>query len=404
MEEDALDAEALDGLAADEEDDGPLEAPSLAIAYTLWLVSVVCCACNIHLHLVYLGRYQHCVLNTLSCGWCGVSRLFELCSIPRYAAESIGEAPRGRAWRHGRTWSTLRASAAFAYAYAFGEIGRHTSSLFVELKVSSPEYFRTNAGPTGWPLRVHAAVLLGALGTACGATAVYNAGATRTNAWRVASFTLAATCGVIVMQQLDMARFPTHHVFCGPEMPLSNSAEEAWREKTGRSNQWPASTAAHCAGFTTVSKCESDDVCGWRFRYRPLAASLYWLPIIAAVASSYWSSETRSASRVRATARRRRRAPLAACCPPLLAILKGMVPYYGSSMRPVTIALTFVRINAHNLTRSFRQRHTIISLCTILIFFFLNGKSAHRIRPRGQRCGNAYGGHRRQQRYARIER
>ena len=204
-------AKLMDGAYAqqpveEEEEDGPLEPPSLVIAYTLWLVSAVCCACNVHIHLVYLGRYRHCVLNTLSCGCCGISRLFELCAMPRYAAESIGEARKVRAWPTGRVWSTLRPPAAFAFAYAFGEIGRHTSNLFVERKPSSPEYFRTDGGPIAWPLRVHGAGLLGALGTACGAVAVFTVGATRTSARRVVGATLATTVVAIVLQHLDAAR------------------------------------------------------------------------------------------------------------------------------------------------------------------------------------------------------
>ena len=125
-------------------------------------------------------------------------------------------------------------------------------------------------------------------------------------------------------------------MFCAPGALLTDSEEEAWRAKMWRLNESPESVAAHCADIITVAKCEGDDVCGWRFRYRPLAASLYWLPVIVAVAAGYWSSEARSQRSVRAIARRRRRAPLSACCPPLLATAKAIAVVLLASNAAVT--------------------------------------------------------------------
>ena len=57
---------------------------SLRCASILWLLSL---PCNLHLHLLYLGRYFHWALAVLSCGGCGVGCMADRMKLETYVAE-----------------------------------------------------------------------------------------------------------------------------------------------------------------------------------------------------------------------------------------------------------------------------------------------------------------------------
>ena len=341
--------------------DAPIEPKSYWIALALYLASALCACCNLHLHLLYLGRHAQWAMATLSCGWCGVSRCHELIHLDRYVRESTGSIADDAASAQPDTntlpcslcrccsrctqWAA-RIAAALAAAAAFGAIGRHTPSLYVDHHILDPEYFDVEVGVRGWPLRVHVSVFLGAIGCACGVVSVFTIGArTLTRPRVVVYIALLATYAAVAAQMVGYLQASWKHVWCAVESIADE--DELTKFNNGRDNYEDADK--HCAGMSTIMTCEAESFCEWHYNYRPIARTLAtWIAVATTLAACVVSRKrTRAELRASAAAREKKNDSCAG-----LGRLRGMVcpPLRTLAQVAVVILLGTSAVVRHNVS------------------------------------------------------